>query len=296
MCRVLARKIERLQAVHNKFRAVVDVNDSVSLTWHNAKHSHRKAFENFFVGWKPLPPSMTCPAHKALRKAVASAAYLTPSPTLIDTTHPEDTAVAAAAPPCRRHSRLRSRDLLPSTTATATPRSAPAPQAADQGTTTATSQAFAAQQAALLANFTADPSFSLWALSRGLGAAVPPLAAYSTVEQEQHGAELHGPHPHMPLQLGEDARSQPSCNPDSMVVRAVATQLLPMSPASRHGRPCQLGASCHRCESHGQVTGNPAGHFFTMHFAQCTSLSRSGSYRLLLFGLHLKSPLSCLKL
>ena len=70
VCRAAtAQKRERLAAVYNKFRALVPAGTSVALSWHAAAPAHRHVFENFFAGWKPLPPSMSGPAGKSVRKA-----------------------------------------------------------------------------------------------------------------------------------------------------------------------------------------------------------------------------------
>lgn len=50
--------------MHDKFRAVVETGERMPSTWSEAKPQHRQAFENFFAGWKPLPPSMSQPQRK----------------------------------------------------------------------------------------------------------------------------------------------------------------------------------------------------------------------------------------
>lgn len=71
VCRVLRDRVERLQAVHDKFRAVVEAGERMPSTWSEAKPQHRQAFENFFAGWKPLPPSMSQPQRKLQARPAA---------------------------------------------------------------------------------------------------------------------------------------------------------------------------------------------------------------------------------
>ena len=71
MCRAMRDRVQRLQAVHDKFRAVVDEGERMPSTWSEAKPQHRQAFENFFAGWKPLPPSMSQPQRKLQTRAPA---------------------------------------------------------------------------------------------------------------------------------------------------------------------------------------------------------------------------------
>jgi hypothetical protein len=66
-------RADRLQAVHDKFRAVVAVGERMPVSWRDAAPQHRQAFENFFAGWKPLPPSMALPPRKVARQAGVTA-------------------------------------------------------------------------------------------------------------------------------------------------------------------------------------------------------------------------------
>eukprot|EP00892_Ulva_mutabilis_P009633 jgi/Ulvmu1/7041/UM033_0101.1 len=74
VCRALRDRVQRLQAVHDKFRAVVDQGERMPGTWSEAKPQHRQAFENFFAGWKPLPPSMSQPQRKLQARTTAEGA------------------------------------------------------------------------------------------------------------------------------------------------------------------------------------------------------------------------------
>lgn len=75
LCRVLKERIKRLQAVHDKFRAVVAEGETMPSTWSQAKPEHRRAFENFFSGWKPLPPSMSQLQRRALTRGGGDCGY-----------------------------------------------------------------------------------------------------------------------------------------------------------------------------------------------------------------------------
>jgi hypothetical protein len=72
VCRMLKERISRLQAVHDKFRRVVAEGETMPSAWREATPEHRRAFENFFAGWKPLPPSMAQPQRKAANRNSAT--------------------------------------------------------------------------------------------------------------------------------------------------------------------------------------------------------------------------------
>ena len=74
-CRALKERVKRLQAVHDKFRGVVAEGESMPSTWSHAKPEHRRAFENFFSGWKPLPPSMSQLQRRAPARAAGDFGY-----------------------------------------------------------------------------------------------------------------------------------------------------------------------------------------------------------------------------
>jgi ferric-dicitrate binding protein FerR (iron transport regulator) len=71
----LKERIRRLQAVHDKFRGVVAEGETMPSTWSEAKPEHRRAFENFFSGWKPLPPSMSQLQRRAPARAAGDCGY-----------------------------------------------------------------------------------------------------------------------------------------------------------------------------------------------------------------------------
>ena len=278
LCRALSQKAERLQAVYDKFRAVVAPGDSVSLTWHTALPAHRAAFENFFVGWKPLPPSMagalgkhgSCGRRSNCGGGGGGSAALeatAPVATRRSTRTGARRSLAAALSEGETGedddgmgSPVKAADAPPHVEAAGGPVTTNAVQAAAPAAQPLQALHAQAQLPHVAAGTNMpfiDPSFSLWAMSRGLGAAVPPPSALPNAEQLQHAAAALGLQPQLQAQLlAQMAASTQLHNPgmhlsraDQSFARAALPQMqsqamaqpMPAQPAAPQA-PAQLPA------------------------------------------------------
>jgi hypothetical protein len=143
-CRAIEERIELLERLHKRFSAIVKDGQPFASAWHAAKPEHRDSFEMFFTGCKPLVPPPAASAAAVPHNSTAAPRNSTAAKPLIST--PATTEAV--------------------TTTTASPEvAAAAPPAVSQPLV---------QLAPSVVQFAADPTFSMWALSRGLGAAVPP--------------------------------------------------------------------------------------------------------------------------
>jgi hypothetical protein len=72
LCSAIRGRIRCLKAVYEKYQRTLPAGMAVPTAWLDAQQEHRAAFENFFVGWKPLPPSMVQPQRRGAARVGAN--------------------------------------------------------------------------------------------------------------------------------------------------------------------------------------------------------------------------------